>query len=458
MTATNTALTSQQEQFLAAKQFAVVGASADPTKHGYKAVKWLLDQHKEVVPINPKSGDVLGLKCMQSLSQLPNPTETAVFVVVRPEVTLEILKAAKPLNLFSLWILPGAENDAVVKFIQSDAQLAGRCIYEHPASSLTTSAALAGPHANDATPLTPPVCSPALWENDTTSTPAAPVQLAVNTTSAASSVLHTDTSPVCSGLLDDETVSSQAPPMVQLAVESKSVASGVHTDTAPVCSGLWDEDTASTKATPVAQFAVPNTTESAPTLEDKKRLFFAAMHYAVVGASKDEKKFGFQTLKRLIDLHKNVVPVNPNATEVLGKTCIKSLSELRDPTHTAVSVVCQPKVTLAILKEAKLLNVLVLWLQPGAEDDAVVQFIEADAELKERCIYKEHPLHTAPCLLATTAHLLPPTPLAGQKHAIVSPPSTPPLTKSQKLSPESNTAHKVADHISDLGQEIPGLA
>ncbi|KAJ7017394.1 NAD(P)-binding protein, partial [Mycena alexandri] len=125
------------------------------------------------------------------------------------------------------------------------------------------------------------------------------------------------------------------------------------------------------------------------TLDEKKALFFSAFHFAVVGASTDENKYGFKTMKRLVDLRKDVVPVNPTATEILGRKCIASLSDLPEPMLTAVSVVCKPQasVTLAILKEAKSLNILVLWLQPGAEDNAVVEFIEADAQLKERCIY-----------------------------------------------------------------------
>ncbi|KAJ7784641.1 hypothetical protein B0H16DRAFT_1446818 [Mycena metata] len=251
----------------------------------------------------------------------------------------------------------------------------------------------------------------------------------------------TDTGPVCSGLLDDEITSTklapvvqlaaintkdasaQAAPTVDLALDAK-LASGPTPDTPPVCSGLLEP---STKPAPVVQLAALSTDNS-----EKKALFFSAFHFAVAGASTDKKKYGFKTLKRLVDLGKDVVPVNPNATE----------SRLF--------------VTLAVLKEAKTLQILVLWLQPGAEDDAVVEFIEADAQLKERCIYQDR--HPAPCLLTTTAHRMPPTPVAGQKHAILSPPSTPPVAKSLKLSEESTASPRQnADSLVDLADEIPGL-
>ncbi|KAJ7837867.1 hypothetical protein B0H14DRAFT_2588958 [Mycena olivaceomarginata] len=48
----------------------------------------------------------------------------------------------------------------------------------------------------------------------------------------------------------------------------------------------------------------------------------------------------------------------------------------------------------SFLKLAKSLGIYAVWIQPGAEDDAVVEFIEADAQLKAQCVYRKHPLHT----------------------------------------------------------------
>ena len=48
--------------------------------------------------------------------------------------------------------------------------------------------------------------------------------------------------------------------------------------------------------------------------------------------------------------------------------------------------------TIEILKQAKELNVPALWLQPGAEDDAVVDYIKENA-MTDRVIYG------GPCIL-----------------------------------------------------------
>ncbi|KAJ6509033.1 kinase-like domain-containing protein [Mycena sanguinolenta] len=144
---------------------------------------------------------------------------------------------------------------------------------------------------------------------------------------------------------------------------------------------------------------------ASPTLKQKQALFLAAPHFAVVGASTSESKMGAKVLKWLIERSKDVIPVNHIAQEIQGIKCIKSLSELPDPTHTSVSIVVPPKATMAVLQLAKSLGIYSVWIQPGAEDDAVVEFIEADAQFKARCIYLQHATHTAaPKMLASTLH------------------------------------------------------
>ena len=50
------------------------------------------------------------------------------------------------------------------------------------------------------------------------------------------------------------------------------------------------------------------------------------------------------------------------------------------------------QITLGILEKAKELNVPALWLQPGAEDDAVVSYIKENG-LEDKVIYG------GPCIL-----------------------------------------------------------
>ncbi|KAJ7626683.1 CoA-binding protein, partial [Mycena polygramma] len=114
--------------FLSAPKFAVVGASTNESKNGSKALKWLVEQHKDVVPINLKATEIQGIKCLKALSELPDPTHTSVSIVVPPKVTLDILHQAKALGIFALWLQPGAEDQDVENFIEADEQFRDRCV------------------------------------------------------------------------------------------------------------------------------------------------------------------------------------------------------------------------------------------------------------------------------------------------------------------------------------------
>lgn len=63
------------------RAIAVVGASADPRKVGYAALRNLLSFKGALYPVNPKHAEVLGRTAYRSLKDLPGPAEMAVIAV-----------------------------------------------------------------------------------------------------------------------------------------------------------------------------------------------------------------------------------------------------------------------------------------------------------------------------------------------------------------------------------------
>ncbi|KAF7299069.1 CoA-binding domain-containing protein [Mycena indigotica] len=126
--------TIQQKQcrFLSAPKYAVVGASNNTTKFGFQILKWLHERGKDVVSVNIKPENVLGLECYESLSRLPEPTHTAVVMVVPPKATLEVLQQAESLGIFAFWLEPGTEDEDVVTFIQANSALDDISLYDTP--------------------------------------------------------------------------------------------------------------------------------------------------------------------------------------------------------------------------------------------------------------------------------------------------------------------------------------
>lgn len=99
--------------------------------------------------------------------------------------------------------------------------------------------------------------------------------------------------------------------------------------------------------------------------------FLAGRTFAVVGASRDRGKFGNRVLRHYLARGKRAIPVHPTEAEVEGLPCVRSLRDLPEPVDGA-SVIVPPPRTLRVLDDAVAAGVRRLWLQPGAEDDAVL--------------------------------------------------------------------------------------
>ncbi|MFP4524684.1 MAG: CoA-binding protein [Candidatus Woesearchaeota archaeon] len=97
--------------------------------------------------------------------------------------------------------------------------------------------------------------------------------------------------------------------------------------------------------------------------------------YAIVGASRDESKYGHKVLADLKGAGYRVVPVNPHADEVLGLKAYPSLEDLPERPDVVVCVV-PPRVTEQVVEEAASLGVRKVWMQPGSSSEKAIRSCE----------------------------------------------------------------------------------
>ncbi len=95
--------------------------------------------------------------------------------------------------------------------------------------------------------------------------------------------------------------------------------------------------------------------------------------FAVVGVSRDKRKYGYRVYKNLKEAGYRVFPVNPNTKEIEGEKCYPSLSHLPEKPDVVIFVV-QPRVTEEVVKECKKLGIKRVWMQPGSESEKAVNF------------------------------------------------------------------------------------
>lgn len=95
--------------------WAVVGASQDRSKFGYRVYHNLRQAGYTVYPVNPKGGELDGAKVYPSLADLPQPPQV-VDLVVPPVVGQQVVKEAHQLGLSRIWMQPGAESQAAIDY------------------------------------------------------------------------------------------------------------------------------------------------------------------------------------------------------------------------------------------------------------------------------------------------------------------------------------------------------
>jgi acyl-CoA synthetase (NDP forming) len=95
------------DNLLHPSSIAIIGASADPTSKGYDYLKGIMefDFGGELYPVNPKGGEILGLKAYPSVKDIPG-TIDYVISCIPAQPTIELIedcaiKGAKVLQLFA---------------------------------------------------------------------------------------------------------------------------------------------------------------------------------------------------------------------------------------------------------------------------------------------------------------------------------------------------------------------
>ena len=101
--------------------------------------------------------------------------------------------------------------------------------------------------------------------------------------------------------------------------------------------------------------------------------FLKQKRFAVAGSFRDKSKYAYKILVDLAKKGYEVFPVNPRLDEIEGRVCYKSVSDIPSAVDV-VDIVTPPSVTESILKECLQKGITRVWLQPGAESPAIIQF------------------------------------------------------------------------------------
>jgi len=93
---------------------------------------------------------------------------------------------------------------------------------------------------------------------------------------------------------------------------------------------------------------------------------------AVIGASSNRSKYGNKTLRAFERQGYRVIPINPNETEVEGKKAYASVLDVPETIDMA-TVYVPGEIGLKVMDDLARKGVGEVWLNPGADDQPVVE-------------------------------------------------------------------------------------
>ena len=126
-------------------------------------------------------------------------------------------------------------------------------------------------------------------------------------------------------------------------------------------------------------------------MQEIKKILEKSVSIAVVGLSPKEIRPSNLVGRYLIDAGYTIIPVNPGHTEILGKKCYSSLTEINEQVDI-VDIFRRSEDVLPVVEEAIAIGAKVIWMQLGiVNHQAAARAEEAGLTvIMDRCIKIDH--------------------------------------------------------------------
>jgi predicted CoA-binding protein len=125
--------------------------------------------------------------------------------------------------------------------------------------------------------------------------------------------------------------------------------------------------------------------------------FLESQPIALVGVSRNPKKFGYTAFKELKEKGMKIVPVNPLADEIMGEKSYRNITSLPADVK-GIIVMTKKNKTASVVREALEKGIKEIWIQQMADSkEALNELRGADINcITGECIlmhYKPHSIH-----------------------------------------------------------------
>jgi uncharacterized protein len=125
--------------------------------------------------------------------------------------------------------------------------------------------------------------------------------------------------------------------------------------------------------------------------------FLDSQPIALVGVSRNPKKFGYAAYKELKEKGMKIIPVNPETDEIMGEKSYRNIAALPSDIRSIIVMTKKDK-TAAVVREAIAKGIKEIWIQQMADSkEAIDQLKGSEVNyITGECIlmhYKPHSIH-----------------------------------------------------------------
>lgn len=97
---------------------------------------------------------------------------------------------------------------------------------------------------------------------------------------------------------------------------------------------------------------------------------------AILGASRDRRKFGNQSVRAHLQQGYDVYPINPHAEEIEGLKSYPDLASVSVKKLDRISVYLPAEIGITLLDEIKARGAREVWFNPGSDSDELLAHAE----------------------------------------------------------------------------------
>ena len=99
--------------------------------------------------------------------------------------------------------------------------------------------------------------------------------------------------------------------------------------------------------------------------------FLESQPIALVGVSRNPKKFGYTAFKELKEKGMKIIPVNPQADEIMGEKVFPNVTALPSDVQ-GIIILTKKNQTIGVIREAKEKGIKHIWIQQMADSKEAI--------------------------------------------------------------------------------------